>query len=177
MVFFCIEKHTWAIDKQWIIFKLEPYFCTGVTGGCSSMYKIKRFRCPVSTRRRFDVYKTSITLKRRRMDVKTTLCAYWDEIWFDCILLLDSCNEEHLTVKMIGKKRTTSLTQCSNKKRGYFNVSINTPKEFVFKENNKWSNRTSFIISVIHSTHFRILLFFMALYLSYMNLLKTFRLC
>ena len=32
---------------------------------------------PVNTRRRFDVYTTSITLKRRRMDVKTTLCAYW----------------------------------------------------------------------------------------------------
>ena len=30
-----------------------------------------------STRRRFDVYTTSITLKRCRMDVKTTLCAYW----------------------------------------------------------------------------------------------------
>ena len=32
---------------------------------------------PVSTRRCFDVYTTSITLKRRRMDVKTTSCAYW----------------------------------------------------------------------------------------------------
>ena len=32
---------------------------------------------PVSTQRRFDVYTTSITLKRRRMNVKTTLCAYW----------------------------------------------------------------------------------------------------
>ena len=29
---------------------------------------------PVSTQRRFDVY---TTLKRRHMDVKTTLCAYW----------------------------------------------------------------------------------------------------
>ena len=32
---------------------------------------------PVSTRRRFDVHTTSITLKRRRTDVKMTLCAYW----------------------------------------------------------------------------------------------------
>ena len=32
---------------------------------------------PVRTRRRFDVYTTCITLKRRRMDVKITLCAYW----------------------------------------------------------------------------------------------------
>ena len=32
---------------------------------------------PVRTRRRFDVHTTSITLKRRRMDVKTTPCAYW----------------------------------------------------------------------------------------------------
>ena len=29
---------------------------------------------PVSIRRRFDVHTTSITLKRRRMDVKTTSC-------------------------------------------------------------------------------------------------------
>ena len=28
-------------------------------------------------RRRFDVYTTSITLKLRRTDVKTTSCAYW----------------------------------------------------------------------------------------------------
>ena len=33
---------------------------------------------PVSTRRRFDVHATSITLIRRRMDVKTTSCAYWE---------------------------------------------------------------------------------------------------
>ena len=32
---------------------------------------------PVSTRRRFDVHTTSITLKRRRTDVKTTSCVYW----------------------------------------------------------------------------------------------------
>ena len=32
---------------------------------------------PVSTRRRFDVYTTSIMLKRRLMDVKTTSCVYW----------------------------------------------------------------------------------------------------
>ena len=32
---------------------------------------------PVTTRHRFDVHTTSITLKRRRMDVKTTSCAYW----------------------------------------------------------------------------------------------------
>ena len=33
---------------------------------------------PVSTRRCFDVHVTSITLKRRRTDVKTTSCAYWE---------------------------------------------------------------------------------------------------
>ena len=32
----------------------------------------------VSTQRRFDVHATSITLKRRRTDVETTSCAYWD---------------------------------------------------------------------------------------------------
>ena len=36
------------------------------------------FKIPVSTRRRFDAHTTSITLKRRLMDVKTTSCAYWD---------------------------------------------------------------------------------------------------
>ena len=36
------------------------------------------WKIPVSTRRRFDVHTASITLKRSRMDVKTTLCAYWD---------------------------------------------------------------------------------------------------
>ena len=45
-------------------------------------YKVKGdiLKNPVSTRRRFDVYTTSIRLKRRRMDVKTTSCAYWDAI-------------------------------------------------------------------------------------------------
>ena len=33
---------------------------------------------PVSTRRHFDVYTTSMTLKRPRTDFKTTSCAYWD---------------------------------------------------------------------------------------------------
>ena len=36
------------------------------------------YRNPVSTRHRFDIHTTSITLKRRRMDVKTTSCAYWE---------------------------------------------------------------------------------------------------
>ena len=31
----------------------------------------------VSTRRCFDVHTMFITLKRRRMDLKTTSCAYW----------------------------------------------------------------------------------------------------
>ena len=41
------------------------------------LFAITQCNFPVSTRRRFDVYTTSITLKRRHMDVKTTLCAYW----------------------------------------------------------------------------------------------------
>ena len=36
---------------------------------------------PIDTRRRFNVYKTSI---QRLIDVETTSCAYW-EIWFDLI--------------------------------------------------------------------------------------------
>ena len=36
---------------------------------------------PVDTRRRFNVYKTSI---RRLIEVETASCAYW-EIWFDLI--------------------------------------------------------------------------------------------
>ena len=35
---------------------------------------------PVRTRGCFDVHKTSITLKRRRTDVKITSCVYWDSI-------------------------------------------------------------------------------------------------
>ena len=33
---------------------------------------------PVDTRRRFNVYKTSIRRRRRRIDVETTSCVYWD---------------------------------------------------------------------------------------------------
>ena len=32
---------------------------------------------PVSTQHRFDIHATSITLKQRCTDVKTTSCAYW----------------------------------------------------------------------------------------------------
>ena len=46
---------------------------------------------PVSARRRFDVHATSITLKRRRMDVKTTLCVYWVWIFLSRIASLNSC--------------------------------------------------------------------------------------
>ena len=35
---------------------------------------------PVRKRHRFDVYTTSITLKRRRMYVKTSSFAYWAEV-------------------------------------------------------------------------------------------------
>ena len=35
---------------------------------------------PVSTRHRFNIHTTTITLKRRRTDVKTTWCAYWEYI-------------------------------------------------------------------------------------------------
>ena len=33
---------------------------------------------PVDTRRRFNVYKTSIRRRRRRTDVETTSCVYWE---------------------------------------------------------------------------------------------------
>ena len=32
---------------------------------------------PVDTRRRFNVYKTSIRRRRRRIDVETTSCVHW----------------------------------------------------------------------------------------------------
>ena len=44
---------------------------------CINFEKKNRFSHPVSTRRCFYVHTTSITLKRRRMDVQTTSCAYW----------------------------------------------------------------------------------------------------
>ena len=37
----------------------------------------KCYSYPVSTRHRFDIHTTSIMLKRRRTDVKTTSRAYW----------------------------------------------------------------------------------------------------
>ena len=40
----------------------------------------------VSTRRRFDVHTTSITLKRRHADVKTTSCPYWDRSDIDHLI-------------------------------------------------------------------------------------------
>ena len=43
----------------------------------SLVSKIAGLTYPVTARRHFDVYTTSITLKRCHMDVKTTLCAYW----------------------------------------------------------------------------------------------------
>ena len=43
--------------------------------------KLLTFIIPVSTRRRFDAHTTSITLKRRCTDFKTTSCAYWDVVF------------------------------------------------------------------------------------------------
>ena len=64
---------------------------------CTNFEKKNRFSHPVSTRRCFYVYATSITLKRRRMDVQTTSCAYWGSFqslninqW--CILIVKSKN-------------------------------------------------------------------------------------
>ena len=37
----------------------------------------RRYTFPVHTQRCFNVYTTSITLGRRRINVKMTLCAYW----------------------------------------------------------------------------------------------------
>ena len=48
---------------------------------------------PVSTRRRFDVYTTSITLKQRCMDVKTTR-AYWEGVQ----IVFDWENSKHQTI-------------------------------------------------------------------------------
>ena len=39
-------------------------------------FRSKRISLPVNTRHRFDIHTTSITLKRRRTDVKTTSFAY-----------------------------------------------------------------------------------------------------
>ena len=37
----------------------------------------KQATCPVNIQRRFNVYKTSVTLYRRLIDVETTSCVYW----------------------------------------------------------------------------------------------------
>ena len=60
----------------------------------ADVWLFQRPQTPVCTRHRFDVYTTSITLKRRRLDVKTTLCAYWDTILQHHRLLL-ACAPSH----------------------------------------------------------------------------------
>ena len=42
------------------------------------MAKISICFIPVDTRRRFNVYKTSIRRRRRLIDVEMTSCVYWD---------------------------------------------------------------------------------------------------
>ena len=53
---------------------------------------------PVSTRHRFDIHTTSITLKRRRTDVKTTSCAYWETTNFTIINRMVGPETEFLLV-------------------------------------------------------------------------------
>ena len=48
----------------------------------------KKVNCLVSIRRYLDVYTTSITLKRYRMDVKTTSCAYWVKVLKEIIPIM-----------------------------------------------------------------------------------------
>ena len=55
-----------------------------ISNSSSKIFKTLLVRiCPWSiipgdTRRRFNVYRTSIRRRRRRIDVETTLCIYWD---------------------------------------------------------------------------------------------------
>ena len=54
------------------------YICDMCKGSLQSMSFLVVFVVPwVRTRRSFNVYLTSITLGRRRVNVKTTVCVYW----------------------------------------------------------------------------------------------------
>ena len=68
-----------VVIRDWLVFQKKntrsQLTVEDVTILVGILYVMQNF--PVSTWRRFDVYTTSIALKRRHMDVKTTLCAYW----------------------------------------------------------------------------------------------------
>ena len=79
----------------------------------------------VSTRRRFDVHATSITLKRRRMDVKTTSCAYWVHIavpylWIrECRMYTEQEQYKELERTLSYKKTTNLCMVFLNQMSGY----------------------------------------------------------
>ena len=72
------DEGTLQCNKVTVIFFSLPYYHQA--NGCNSrlpsihLHKIKIYIYPVSIRRRFDVHSTSITLKRRRMDVNNVVC-------------------------------------------------------------------------------------------------------
>ena len=47
-------------------------------GSLNTLLQTLKETTPVDTRRRFNVYKTSIRRKRRLIDVETKSCIYWD---------------------------------------------------------------------------------------------------
>ena len=65
--FFCARARVYFISILILITYFTDIYCDIIIVG---------YRIPVRTRHHFDVYIMSITLKRRRIDVKTTLCAY-----------------------------------------------------------------------------------------------------
>ena len=71
-------------------FKSKRIECFFFNGTCSQATATLIYISPI--RRCFDVYTTSITLKRRRMDVKTTSCAYWAYVLFILFLQRNQSN-------------------------------------------------------------------------------------
>ena len=77
---------------------------------------------PVDTRRRFNVYTTSLTSYRRCIDVETTSCVYW----------VDS-NTKKLRVKILQDKKKTCKGNIKLSRHRHNDILMNqvTPSEFM----------------------------------------------
>ena len=61
-----------------------PYILLRVLPVADACFKLcQTSKIPVGTRRRFNVYKTSIRRRQRLIDVEKTSCVYWDRAFFE----------------------------------------------------------------------------------------------
>ena len=72
------QQSYFYFKRSLLFFGPSLMFCFGQFIEVSNIQSLFCFRVyPINTRRCFDVHATSITLKRRRTDVKITSRAYW----------------------------------------------------------------------------------------------------